>query len=258
MFLEKWTPIDGLGALIISPTRELAYQTFHVLRTVGKFHDFSAGLVIGGKVIGPSSAIWCWIHREIDRFLIFLKNLREESEKINNTNIIICTPGRLLQHMDETFNFNANNLQILGKHLYLLRSTHSHSNHLHFVHDVVSVRRGWPNSWSGFRSSFERDYRKLASRTTDPALLRYTNQVRAASCLNMTSEIMILNYLLRSLKDLVRLSLKEPVYVSVHENAEDSTPTQLVQVRSFTILYFLPSSVTISHTCCDVTSFSLF
>ena len=39
-----------MGALIISPTRELAYQTFEVLKKIGRFHDFSAGLVIGGKV----------------------------------------------------------------------------------------------------------------------------------------------------------------------------------------------------------------
>ena len=42
--------MDGLGVLVISPTRELAYQTFEVLKKIGKFHDFSAGLVIGGKV----------------------------------------------------------------------------------------------------------------------------------------------------------------------------------------------------------------
>lgn len=41
---------DGLGALVISPTRELAYQTFEVLCKVGAKHDFSAGLIIGGKV----------------------------------------------------------------------------------------------------------------------------------------------------------------------------------------------------------------
>jgi len=46
----KWTQFDGLGALVVSPTRELAFQTFEVLKKVGKFHDFSAGLVIGGKV----------------------------------------------------------------------------------------------------------------------------------------------------------------------------------------------------------------
>jgi len=36
--------------------------------------------------------------------------------------------------------------------------------------------------------------------------------------------------LFRSVKDLARLSLKHPVYVSVHENATHSTPTQLEQV----------------------------
>lgn len=50
LYRQKWTQLDGLGALVISPTRELAFQTFEVLKKVGKFHDFSAGLVIGGKV----------------------------------------------------------------------------------------------------------------------------------------------------------------------------------------------------------------
>ena len=51
LFRNRWNAEDGLGALIISPTRELAYQTFEVLCKVGKKHDFSAGLIIGGKVI---------------------------------------------------------------------------------------------------------------------------------------------------------------------------------------------------------------
>ena len=54
----KWTQFDGLGALVVSPTRELAFQTFEVLKKVGKFHDFSAGLVIGGKV----SSIEHWVN----------------------------------------------------------------------------------------------------------------------------------------------------------------------------------------------------
>ncbi|CAD5123243.1 unnamed protein product [Dimorphilus gyrociliatus] len=89
LWRNRWSPHDGLGALIISPTRELAYQTFEVLRKVGKYHDFSAGLVIGGK------------------------NVKDEADRINRTNIVICTPGRLLQHMDETFAFNADNLLML-------------------------------------------------------------------------------------------------------------------------------------------------
>ncbi len=44
---NDWTNLDGLGALVITPTRELALQIFNVLRLVGKYHDFSAGLLIG-------------------------------------------------------------------------------------------------------------------------------------------------------------------------------------------------------------------
>ena len=89
LWRERWSQVDGLGALIISPTRELAYQTFEVLRKVGSHHDFSAGLVIGGH------------------------DLISEQLRIRQTNIVICTPGRLLQHMDETPNFQCLSLKIL-------------------------------------------------------------------------------------------------------------------------------------------------
>ena len=89
LWRERWTPMDGVGALIISPTRELAYQTFEVLRKVGCRHDFSAGLVIGGK------------------------DVASEKERIGHMNILVCTPGRLLQHMDQTANFDCTSLKIL-------------------------------------------------------------------------------------------------------------------------------------------------
>jgi len=50
LYKEKWSQRDGLGALIISPTRELAVQTFKALQVLGRHHDFSADVVIGGKV----------------------------------------------------------------------------------------------------------------------------------------------------------------------------------------------------------------
>jgi ATP-dependent RNA helicase DDX10/DBP4 len=84
-----WNVEDGLGALVISPTRELALQIFQVLRKVGKHHSFSAGLLIGGK------------------------DLKQEQGRVNRMNILITTPGRLLQHMDQTPEFDCNNLQIL-------------------------------------------------------------------------------------------------------------------------------------------------
>ncbi|KAG5219616.1 ATP-dependent RNA helicase [Salix suchowensis] len=79
LFRRKWGPSDGLGALIISPTRELyAVQIFDVLRSIGGFHSFSAGL----------------------------------KDRLSRMNILVATPGRLLQHMDQTLGFNADNLQI--------------------------------------------------------------------------------------------------------------------------------------------------
>lgn len=64
-------------------------QIFEVLRKIGRNHSFSAGLVIGGK------------------------NLREEAERLGRMNILVCTPGRMLQHLDQTARFDVDNLQVL-------------------------------------------------------------------------------------------------------------------------------------------------
>ncbi|KAJ6776501.1 RNA HELICASE [Salix koriyanagi] len=90
LYKERWGPEDGVGSIIISPTRELAGQLFDVLKTVGKLHNFSAGLLIGGR-----------------------KEVEMEKEHVNALNILVCTPGRLLQHMDETPNFDCSQLQVL-------------------------------------------------------------------------------------------------------------------------------------------------
>ncbi|XP_067674680.1 probable ATP-dependent RNA helicase DDX10 isoform X2 [Haliotis asinina] len=160
LYRQKWSSLDGMGALIISPTRELAYQTFEVLRKIGKFHDFSAGLVIGGK------------------------HLKEESERINHTNIVICTPGRLLQHMDETVNFTADALQVLV---------------LDEADRILDM---------GFAQTMNAIIENLpAERQT---LLFSATQTK-------------------SVKDLARLSLSNPMYVSVHEHSQHSTPAKLTQ-----------------------------
>lgn len=89
LYRRKWAELDGLGALILSPTRELAIQIFEVLRKIGRYHTFSAGLVIGGK------------------------SLQDERERLARMNILVCTPGRMLQHMDQTALFEIDNLQML-------------------------------------------------------------------------------------------------------------------------------------------------
>ncbi|OJD27945.1 ATP-dependent RNA helicase DBP4 [Blastomyces percursus] len=89
LYRKQWTEYDGLGALVLSPTRELAIQIFEVLRKIGRHHTFSAGLVIGGK------------------------SLQEEQERLGRMNILVCTPGRMLQHMDQTATFDTNYIQLL-------------------------------------------------------------------------------------------------------------------------------------------------
>ena len=90
LYNERWGQEDGLGALVLSPTRELAMQIFEVVRVIGKKHDLSAGLVTGGK-----------------------KEFEEEQARIPKMNILIATPGRLLQHFEQTPGFEASNLLIL-------------------------------------------------------------------------------------------------------------------------------------------------
>ncbi|KAL3097458.1 hypothetical protein niasHS_003906 [Heterodera schachtii] len=49
LWRNRWTKMDGVGALIITPTRELAYQIYKVLNNVGKYHEFSVALLIGER-----------------------------------------------------------------------------------------------------------------------------------------------------------------------------------------------------------------
>ncbi len=80
----------GLGALILSPTRELSLQIFDVLRKIGKHgHMFAAGLLIGGR------------------------GLEEERQALTKMNILVATPGRMLQHLSSTATFSVDDLKIL-------------------------------------------------------------------------------------------------------------------------------------------------
>jgi ATP-dependent RNA helicase DDX10/DBP4 len=41
LYTEKYTGLDGPGAVIILPTRELAMQVFEVLSSIGSKHELS-------------------------------------------------------------------------------------------------------------------------------------------------------------------------------------------------------------------------
>ncbi|KAM0264273.1 hypothetical protein ACHAQJ_000762 [Trichoderma viride] len=75
----RFKPRNGTGVIVVSPTRELALQIFGVARELMKHHSQTYGIVIGGA------------------------NRRAEVEKLTKgVNLLIATPGRLLDHLLNT------------------------------------------------------------------------------------------------------------------------------------------------------------
>ncbi|XP_053397742.1 uncharacterized protein LOC123552273 isoform X1 [Mercenaria mercenaria] len=86
----KFMPRNGTGVIVISPTRELSMQTFGVLKELLKYHCHTYGLIMGGT------------------------NRQEEAKKLGKgVNILVATPGRLLDHLQNTQDFMYKNLQCL-------------------------------------------------------------------------------------------------------------------------------------------------
>ena len=161
LYRKKWGRQDGVGGLIISPTRELAIQIFQCLTKVGARHSMSAGLLIGGK------------------------DVKAEADRVDRMNILVCTPGRLLQHMDETPMFDCVSLQVL------VLDEADRMLDLGFTKTLNAILQNLPKS-----------------RQT---LLFSATQTK-------------------SVKDLARLGLKDPEYLSVHAESVHSTPPKLQQM----------------------------
>jgi len=86
----RFKPRNGTGVIVVSPTRELALQIFGVARELMAHHSQTFGIVIGGA------------------------NRRAEAEKLaKGVNLLIATPGRLLDHLQNTPGFIYKNLRAL-------------------------------------------------------------------------------------------------------------------------------------------------
>ena len=87
---SKFLPRNGTGVIIISPTRELSLQTYGVVRDLMAFHSQTHGLVIGGA------------------------NRKAEADKLlKGVNLLVATPGRLLDHLQGTRGFLFKHLKCL-------------------------------------------------------------------------------------------------------------------------------------------------
>ncbi|TKR59778.1 hypothetical protein L596_029403 [Steinernema carpocapsae] len=156
LWRARWSKQDGLAALVITPTRELAFQIFQVLNKIGADHDFSAALLMGGT------------------------DVQFEMDRIAFMNIIICTPGRLLQHMDENPSFSCDQLQML-----IIDETDR----------ILDM---------GFKAQMN-------------AIIANLPPQRQTLLFSATQT--------KSVEDLARLALRDPVYVSIHEAADNVRST---------------------------------
>ncbi len=78
-------PIEGKGvrAVILSPTRELSIQIHDDIQNYAKYMDIKVDILVGGK------------------------DLQKQRERLKRgTEIVIATPGRLLEHIENGLNLN--------------------------------------------------------------------------------------------------------------------------------------------------------
>ena len=115
------------------------------------------------------------------------KDFRNEQTHIGKMNILIATPGRILQHLEQTYGFSTDQLVMLV---------------LDEADRILDM---------GFKKTLNAILRFMPPPPQRQTLLFSATQTR-------------------KVKDLARLSLNNPEYVSVHDKAEFATPRNLKQM----------------------------
>ena len=83
---------DGVQALVVTPTRELAEQVTNAIKTFSRYKPLQVTAVYGGKPIGP------------------------QIKMLTSTDVVVGTPGRLLDHLERgTLRLNRVNTLVLDE-----------------------------------------------------------------------------------------------------------------------------------------------
>ncbi|XP_073005891.1 DEAD-box ATP-dependent RNA helicase 27-like [Typha latifolia] len=90
LYHAHFSPRNGAGVIVVCPTRELAIQTHAVAKDLLKYHSQTLGLVMGGS-----------------------SRKGEAEHLVKGVNLLVATPGRLLDHLQNTSAFIYRRLQCL-------------------------------------------------------------------------------------------------------------------------------------------------
>ncbi|KAL3265888.1 hypothetical protein HHI36_010079 [Cryptolaemus montrouzieri] len=80
----------GIFALVLTPTRELAFQISDQFAVIGKMMNLKLTTIVGG-----------------------MDMITQAQKLTNKPHIVVATPGRLADHIDSCMTFNFNNLKFL-------------------------------------------------------------------------------------------------------------------------------------------------
>jgi ATP-dependent RNA helicase DeaD len=147
--IEKVVPKQGLQALVLTPTRELALQVHDSIKKFAGNKRLKTTTVYGGVSISP------------------------QIDSLKTAEVVIATPGRLLDHMERrTINLSKIKLFILDEADRMLD--------MGFIEDVEKIVKSCPKDRQTlfFSATFVTQIKKLAQKhMKDPIKVSAKNQV---------------------------------------------------------------------------------
>jgi len=114
--LYRARTVAAIRVLVLLPTRELAVQCFEVTRSIAQFTDIQVCL-LAGKVF--SFSLSRASHSHCDLLYDFLLDVgglsykQQEQELKRRPDILIATPGRLIDHIKNSASFSLESIEIL-------------------------------------------------------------------------------------------------------------------------------------------------
>ncbi len=101
----------GIYALVLTPTRELAYQIADQFRIIGKPINVNTGFIFSDQFI---TYYTIFFHKILDCVITGGMEMTEQAKQLaNKPHILIATPGRLADHIESGTDFTLNKIQML-------------------------------------------------------------------------------------------------------------------------------------------------